>query len=77
MFKRTLLIAAIALTVSACQPSSPNINYDGDSSSRQAECNKILTQLGVSGDDILNPGVATTPDRKRLVSLYSAYGCDK
>ncbi len=77
MFKQILLFSTIALMVSACQTDPSNINYDGDNSARQAECNRILTQLGVSGDDILNPGVASTPDRKRLVSLYSAYGCDK
>jgi hypothetical protein len=52
------------------------MDYSGNAH-RQKECNRILAQLGVSGDNILDADVASTPERKKLVALYSAYGCDK
>lgn len=76
MLKRGLTIALMTLVLCACQTPDPNTaNYNG--SNRQRECDRILAQLGVSGDAVLEPETATTPERKQLVALYSAYGCDK
>ncbi len=78
MFKRTFFVlGALALSLSACQPSSDPSQYNGSNAARQKNCDQILSQLGVSGDEVLSPEVGTTPERKRLVGLYSAYGCDK
>jgi hypothetical protein len=76
MLKRGLPIALMALVLSACQSDPNSMDYSGNSH-RQKECDHILAQLGVSGDDVLAPEVSSTPARQRLVGLYSAYGCDK
>jgi hypothetical protein len=76
MLKHGLPIALMALVLCACQSDPNTLDYNGNAN-RQKECNRILTQLGVSGDDVLNAEVSSTPERKRLVGLYSAYGCDK
>lgn len=76
MLKRNVVIAFIALTLSACQTDPSAIDYSGNSN-RQQECDRILAQLEVSGDAVLEPETASTPERKKLVGLYSAYGCDK
>ncbi|MCD6045857.1 MAG: hypothetical protein K0R48_1020 [Gammaproteobacteria bacterium] len=76
MLKRGLPIALMALVLCACQSDPNAMDYSGNAH-RQKECNRILAQLGVSGDNILDADVASTPERKKLVALYSAYGCDK
>lgn len=77
MLKRGLTIAFMTLVLCACQTTDPNtVNYSGNSN-RQQECDRILAQLGVSGDVVLEPETASTPERKKLVGMYSAYGCDK
>lgn len=76
MLKRYFTIIFITLAMCACQ-ADPNIINSNGNSNRQQECDRILAQLGVSGDAVLEPETATTPERKKLVSLYSAYGCDK
>lgn len=76
MLKRCLPIALLALVLSACQSDPNAMDYSGNPH-RQKECNHILAQLGVSGDDVLAPEVSSTPERQKLVGLYSAYGCDK
>lgn len=76
MLKRGLLITLMTLVLCACQGNPDTTDYNGNTK-RQKECDRILAQLGVSGDDVLNAEVASTPERQRLVGLYSAYGCDK
>ncbi|MBY0378320.1 MAG: hypothetical protein K2Q33_07150 [Gammaproteobacteria bacterium] len=76
MLKRGLTLALVTLVLCACQTDPNTVNYSG-SSNRQQECDRILAQLGVSGDAVLEPETASTPERKKLVGMYSAYGCDK
>ena len=76
MLKHSLPMALMALVLCACQADPNAIDYSGNAN-RQKECNRILAQLGASGDNVLEPEIGTTPARQRLVGLYSAYGCDK
>ncbi len=76
MLKYSLPIALMALVLCACQSDPNSMAYSGNPH-RQKECNHILAQLGATGDNVLEPEIATTPERQRLVGLYSAYGCDK
>ncbi len=76
MLKRGLPIALMALVLCACQADPDTADYNGGGN-RQQECNRILAQLGVNGDHVLEPEVSSTPERKKLVALYGAYGCDK
>ena len=44
---------------------------------RNATCQNIVQQLGVSGDNIYDAEYSDDPSHQRLVQLYKANGCDK